>query len=246
MLFREIGMSCLEIKTAKYQTRKSPPFHAKDCKNLTKKGKDGNYVSKKDAKGVYKWVKASAGKHTTRKAPKGTHVYHTHFNGARPFRVEVSGKKVEIYKDATLVKKLTVHKVHCGKMPIGNSILLHLSGKKYMFIGNEIYEFTMEDEFDAYYSIGNYDVPYPVLLGSKYVYFMLEYDHTYIPRDLFKAKMNAAEWADAYAYYYGFKDLETGIRSSCFSCEATKKQKNLIQKSQKKMKGYKQIVKPQV
>lgn len=244
-------MSCLEIKTAKYQTRKSPPFHAKDCKDLTKKGKDGNYVSKKDARGVYKWVKASAGKHTTRKAPKGTHVYHTHFNGARPFRVEVSGKKVEIYKDTTLVKKLTVHEVHCGTA-IGNSILLHLSGKKYMFIGHEIYEFTMEDEFDAYYSIiGNNDVPYPVLLGSKYVYFMLEHDHAYIPRDLFKVKMNAAEWADAYAYYYGHKDLETGKSLSCFSLKpsersACKKQKNLIQKSQKKMKGYKQIVKPQL
>lgn len=244
-------MSCLEIKTAKYQTRKSPPFHAKDCKDLTKKGKDGNYVSKKDARGVYKWVKASAGKHTTRKAPKGTHVYHTHFNGARPFRVEVSGKKVEIYKDTALVKKLTVHEVHCGTA-IGNSILLHLSGKKYMFIGHEIYEFTMEDEFDAYYSIiGNNDVPYPVLLGSKYVYFMLEHDHAYIPRDLFKVKMNAAEWADAYAYYYGHKDLETGKSLSCFSLKpsersACKKQKNLIQKSQKKMKGYKQIVKPQL
>ena len=55
-------MPCSEVKAAKYQTRKSPPFHAKDCKNLTKKGKDGEYVSKPDAKGVYKWVKKSANK----------------------------------------------------------------------------------------------------------------------------------------------------------------------------------------
>ncbi len=50
-------MPCTEVKTEKYQTRKSPPFHAKDCKNLTKKGKDGPYRSKADAKGIYKWVK---------------------------------------------------------------------------------------------------------------------------------------------------------------------------------------------
>jgi hypothetical protein len=33
-------MGCEEVKSEKYQTRKSPAFHAKDCKDLTKKGKD--------------------------------------------------------------------------------------------------------------------------------------------------------------------------------------------------------------
>ena len=275
-------MACEEVKSQKYQTRKSPPFHARDCKNLTKKGKDGDYVSKADAKGIYKWVKVSAAK--TRKVPKGTKSYLTHDNRARPFRLEVSGKHVEIYRGHyknlpdeskdwnapmeydELVKKLTVKEVHVGQSPCnsaiyisdacgtfgkGNSILLHLSGNKYMFVGECIYEFSMDDDFEAYYSVvGNNDVPYPVTIGSKYVYMML--DRIFIPKDLFKAKMNSAEWADAYAYYYGFKDFETG--ENCYKkygtrakqgkiCEKEAKERhsNLIKGADKKMKGLKVI-----
>ena len=279
-------MACEEVKSQKYQTRKSPPFHARDCKNLTKKGKDGDYISKTDAKGVYKWVKVSSVKNKTRKVTKGAKSYLTHDNGSRPFRVEVSGKDVEIYRghyknlpdgskdwNATmeyneLVKKLTVKEVHVGQSPCnsaiyisdacgafgkGNSILAHLSGNKYMFVGDCIYEFSMEDDFEAYYSvIGNNDVPYPVTIGTKYVYMML--DRIFIPKDIFKAKMNSAEWADAYAYYYGFKDLETGEETNCFkkygtrakqrkSCEkeAKERHKKLIKGADKKMKGLKVI-----
>jgi hypothetical protein len=269
-------MACEEVKSQKYQTRKSPPFHARECKNLTKKGKDGDYISKADAKGIYKWVKVSANK--TRKVPKGAKSYLTHDNGSRPFRVEVSGKDVEIYRGYQLpdgimeydelVKKLTVKEVHVGQSPCnsaiyisdacgtfgkGNSILAHLGGNKYMFVGDCIYEFSMDDDFEAYYSvIGNNDVPYPVTIGSKYVYMML--DRIFIPKDLFKAKMNSAEWADAYAYYYGFKDFETGEEINCFkkygtrakqrkACEkeAKERHKELIKGADKKMKGLKVI-----
>jgi hypothetical protein len=44
-------MSCKELKTKKYQTRKSPAFSAQACKGQTKKGKDGTYVSKADKRG---------------------------------------------------------------------------------------------------------------------------------------------------------------------------------------------------
>ena len=230
-------MPCKEIKSTKYQTRKSPPFHARDCKNLTKKGKDGEYVSKADSKGIYKWVKARG---ATRKAGKA---YIIHDNGARPYRVEEKGCTVEIYKGAptvgadgqkdydnyaydTLVKRVTVKKVHvgtssciaaadaCGKFAYGNTVLLHLSGKKYMHVGREIFQFTIKDDFVAYYSmLGNNDVPYPVLLGSEYVYFML--DKECLPRSAFKAKMTAAEWEDAYSYFLGFKSFDTGERIEC-------------------------------
>ena len=126
-----------------------------------------------------------------------------------------------------------------------------------MFVGQEIYEFTMEDDFEAFYSIvGNNDVPYPITLGSKYVYLMLDSDHTYISRDLFKAKMTATEWADAYAYYYGFKDFETGERINCFDKYRTNLPKRkacekehraiLIKRlkgAEKPMKGFKMIQK---
>jgi hypothetical protein len=271
-------MGCDEVKSEKYQTRKSPPYHAKNCKNLTKKGKNGEYVSKPDAKGIYKWTKvAAAGK--TRKAPKGSKTYMIHDNGSHPYKVQVSGKTVEIYKgeyrrslDNTkainynhmdydkLIKKLTVKEVHVGKSPcidmadwcgaltLGNTMLLHISGKKYMHIGHKIFEFTMDDDFEAYYSlIGNNDVPYPVLVGSKYVYFML--DFVTMPREAFKAKMSAAEWADAYRYYYGFKNLATGEKLECKQASVAARSKCMKERGdmvkqitklyEKKMKGVK-------
>jgi len=53
-------MKCEEVKTTKYQTRKSPPFHAGQCAGQTKKGKDGTYMSKEGSNGVYKWVKVGS------------------------------------------------------------------------------------------------------------------------------------------------------------------------------------------
>ena len=260
-------MSCLEVKTKKYQTRKSPAFHAKDCKNLTKQGKDGEYLSKPDSKGVYKWVKVSTGSPLTgslvtktRKVKKGIKEYFINDNGNKPFKVEVSGKNVEIYSGKQiddgsddydehrnyneLIKKLKVLDVYpgespcqlaivsgfdCGKNTLGNSVLLHVDTDRCMFIGKEIYEFTLEDEIEAYYSaIRLNSVSYPILLGTKYVYLML--DHIYIPRDIFKAKMNDTEWADAYSYYYGMKNLETGEKMNTH----TKVKKSLV----KKMNGF--------
>jgi hypothetical protein len=265
-------MPCAEVKTAKYQTRKSPPFHAGHCPGQTKKGKDGDYVSKEDARGVYKWIKASQ----TKKAPKGSKSYLTHDNGARPYKVQVSGKSVEIYRGKyrrslentkaidydhmdhdELIKKLTVKEVHVGTSPCipnadwcgaptkGNTMLLHVSGKKYIHVGHGIFEFNMEDDFDSYYSmVGNNDVPYPITLGTKYVYFML--DNAMMPREAFKAKMSAAEWADGYTYLYGRKDFETGepvvcdkggpkIRNKCIQ-ERREKVEEITKKYEKKFK----------
>ena len=199
-----------------------------------------------------------------------------HENGSRPYKVVVSGKTVEIYKGEyrrslentkaidyetmdydELIKKLTVKEVHVGKSPcidvanwcgaltLGNTMLLHVSGKKYIHVGHGIFEFSMEDDFDAYYSmVGNNDVPYPVLVGSKYVYFML--DNAMMPREAFKAKMSAAEWADGYRYFYGMKDLETGepvvcdkggpkIRDKCIQ-ERREKVEGITKKYVKKFK----------
>jgi hypothetical protein len=241
-------MPCVEVKAAKYQTRKAPAFHAKDCKGDTKPGKDGNYISKPDFKGIHKWVKVATGSPSqtkTRKVSKGTKPYLILDNGTRPFRVEVSGKTVAIYKGTLpkgaetydemvyndLLKKLTVKEVHvgknlcnsnsylsttCNKWDDGNTLLLHLDGNKYMFIGKVIYEFEMDDDFEAYYSIiGPNEVPYPITLGSKYVYLMLNGDHKYIPRELFKASMKPVDWADAYAFYHGYRDFETGEKTDC-------------------------------
>lgn len=52
-----------------------------------------------------------------------------------------------------------------------------------------------------------------MLVGTKNVYFML--DHKVMPRSAFKAKMGPAEWADAYRFFYGMRDLETGEHITC-------------------------------
>jgi hypothetical protein len=210
---------------------------------------------------VYKWVKVGSG--VTRKA--GGKSYLIHDNGARPYKVQVSGKTVDIYKGeyrkladgktidynnmdySKLVKSLAVKEVHVGKSPcidaadgcgasfVGNTLLLHISGKKYMHIGRDIFEFTMDDDFYAYYSlVGNNDVPYPVLVGSKKVYFML--DRETLPREVFTAKMNAAEWADAYTYFYGMKDLGTGELLKCDQ-KGTKERKICVQERGEKAKA---------
>jgi hypothetical protein len=271
-------MGCDEVKSEKYQTRKSPPYHAKNCKDLTKKGKNGEYVSKPDAKGIYKWIKAGAAGAATRKL-KGGKFYLIHDNGGRPYRVEISGKTVEIYKGEyrrnlenttavdyesmdydKLLKKLTVKEVYvgksscgtsadlCGKAAIGNTLLLHLTGKKYMHIGHGIKEFTIDDKVDDYFSlVGNNDVPYPVLLGTENVYFLL--DNAYYPRSAFTAKMSKLDWEDAYQYYYGFKNLATGEKLECKQASVAARSKCMKERGdlvkqmtklyEKKMKGVK-------
>lgn len=232
-------MSCTEVKSNAYQKRKSPSFHAGECKGQTKKGKNGSYISKADKRGIYKWVKAASG---TRKG--SSKVYLTHDNGTSAYRVIVSGNRVEIEKYSTNkpVKSYTAKHIYYGKgqhtkRTKGNSILLHLGGKRYVHIGVDVYEFEMEDEVDNYYSlIGNNDVPYPVLEGKTNVYFMLDYK--YVPCSAFEIKMTPKMWEDAYAYYYGWLDPKTG---ETHGMEDMKKCGCALEKIAKKMKGFHMI-----
>jgi hypothetical protein len=242
-------MSCKELKTKKYQTRKSPAFSAQACKGLTKKGKDGTYISKADKRGIYKWIRAGNTLRNTQKVHlrKGK-VYDVLDNGARPYRVYVDGSTVSIYigkrnNDYTydydkLVRTIKAKEVHVGgkKSQLGNSILVHVSGNKYLYVGHEIYEFQMEDTVDTYFSIvGNSDVPYPVLLGTENAYFML--DRCYVPRTEFDPKMTKAQWEDSYQRYYGYADAMTG--------ESPPKgvRADGLEKKCKKMKGFHMVVK---
>ena len=162
--------------------------------------------------------------------------YSIHDNGSTPFKVVVSGNKVSIYeqhnwkdwesetgkaytkliKTFSNVKKIFIGKDRkLGKKFDGNSILLQLSKNKYVYIGSWIYEFfTKDDTIVAYFSkMGNSDVPYPVALGEKNVYFMLEATNkaTYgrrkhvvgaaiVPRSAFPPNV---DWEDAYMLFYG-------------------------------------------
>jgi len=180
--------------------------------------------------------------------------YDVHDNGGRPYRVVIEDK-VSIYKNINwktdeykLLKTVSVQKVFVGKSTgkppsadhepnqskyfVGNSILLHLSGKKYMFIGFKIYEFEIEDEVDHYFSmIGRNDVPYPILLGKKNVYFML--DHAYLPRYFFPIVKTKTQWEEAYLYYYGSLNPET---DAPYSVEEVSKRKHSLEKYATTMK----------
>jgi hypothetical protein len=157
--------------------------------------------------------------------------YEVHDNYARPFKVVVEKTKVTVFDmrkaegheghEGTEVKTYKPIKVFVGhstgRMPMSdhkpaqakqfnaNSILLQLSPKKFAYIGHEIYEFVTSDEPVAYYSlVGNNDVPYPVLLGAKEVYFMLE--HVHVRREDFPDRFKL--WENAYWNFYKYSKDE--------------------------------------
>jgi hypothetical protein len=212
-------MSCIQSTRKKYTSRSSPPYPAQACKGLKKKGNDGKwYVSSPTSKGVYRWVVNSG---STRKA-KGVKSYEVHDNGGRPFLVEVnsSTKHVDVFLYDWVGESLN-GKYHKGKSVLsthyadifigdndlpdprasrgkGNSILIHVSGSKYVYVGHVIQSFETRngEKILRYYSpIGNSDVPYPYAVGENYTYFML--DMKTLPNNVLDLKTNA------YQQYYG-------------------------------------------
>lgn len=117
--------------------------------------------------------------------------YKIHDNGGTPFVVHVSDTDDEVYiinnETGEIIKHYKTKKVFIGKSPkckmtvfskgygksfYGNTVLLHLSSNKYVFVCRKILEFTTDnDEIIDYVSpVGNSDVPYPVAMGKKYIY----------------------------------------------------------------------------
>ena len=258
---RKSKMECKEVMTPKYQNRKSPAYHAGKCAGQIKKGKDGDYVSKEGSNGVYKWVKVNT---TRKMKGRHYDIHDNGNRPFRVVVSDHSanGKKVAIYKDVNtgtfeetadyskLIKELTVKEIYVGKSTgnaegadhrpgeadffKGNSILLHVSGNKYIHVGTSIYEFEMEDKVDQYFSmVGRNDVPYPVLLGTENVYFMLEDDHCYLSRDMLPADLTKAQWEDAYTYFYGWVNPVDGQQRT-----DKERKKEALENHAKKMKGY--------
>jgi hypothetical protein len=169
-----------------------------EIKNKLRIGKDGKMWSIITTdNNIKKWIKT-----------KG---FFTHNNGGKTYFVHIKKDNTVIIHKVDennnydkIIKKYTVKKVIVGKFNNlkyydGNTILLKITDDKYVYIGNKIYEFKMLDEFKKYYSlVGNSDVSYPVLVGSEYVYFMLDSD--YISKDL--VKVNNNNYEDAYSNYY--------------------------------------------
>lgn len=91
----------------------------------------------------------------------------------------------------------------------GYSLLFQTGKHTYIYAGSESYAFTVANGdriVQLFNKIGNSHVPYPVAVGEKYVYFML--DKTYVDKQLFPPNAN---YLDAYGeYYYSFRDGKGG------------------------------------
>ena len=86
-----------------------------------------------------------------------------------------------------------------GRGFYGNSILLQIKNNKYVFIGQNIFEFTTNDTINYFTSpVGNNDVPYPLAIGDKNSYFML--DNTFVLND--NIEFTKEIKLDPYLYYY--------------------------------------------
>ena len=220
-----------QLRTSLHPSEVKPSHHSSRQRRITNR-RIKRHNKKRKTKKV-DWAKRQ------REVKKsGLWSYFIHDNGGRPFQVVVSGNKVSIYeqpnrkdydtiqdytkliKTFSNVKKIFIGKDRkLGKAFDGNSILLQLSRDKYVYIGSWIYEFvTKDDSIVAYFSkVGNSDVPYPVALGEKNVYFMLEpttrgtwrgkrvIGSGIVPRNAFPPN---TDWEDAYTLFYGQREQE--------------------------------------
>jgi hypothetical protein len=145
-----------------------------------------------------------------------------------------------------LVKQYKVNKIFIGKSPLikmtdfsgghgkyfdGNTILLLLNNNNYIYIGDGIEKCKINDNIKKYFSfVGNNDVPYPMAIGEKNIYFF-EYPSGYLPINefpKFKSDKDLQEIFDKGCeldpFLISFKEHD--IKRSLISLEEYKKIKN--------------------
>ena len=124
-------------------------------------------------------------------------------NGGLPFIVNLNDKKSIIYKQELNYNYKNIFTDTDENK--NSSVLLELDDK-YIFVGTEIYEFTTDDKIIDFKSpIGNSAVPYPVAIGKKNLYFML--DKVYINKEDLKPSED---------YYKDFYNLDDDIKKHKF------------------------------
>ncbi len=148
------------------------------------------------------------GRHSWRRRKVRGRKFVTLDNGARPFEVRVDGPTVTVLKLDTMDPSLpgrtikvyrSVEKTMVGLY--GSSVLLKLRSGKMVYVGHNLTEFrpVRGDEIIRFYSpFARSQAPYPVALGRKNVYFML--DRVHVARSRFSPKV---KWNDAYGDFYG-------------------------------------------
>jgi hypothetical protein len=73
-------------------------------------------------------------------------------------------------------KKIGFHSLNYMRKYAGNTILLKINRRDYVFIERCIYQFTVSDDYIVEYisPIGKNEVPYPVAYGKRYIYLLYE------------------------------------------------------------------------
>jgi len=175
--------------------------------------------------------------------------YYIHNNGVTPFKVKIlkdaiiastnyceKGYNYRIFK---LTKFLGYWK-GVGSEYTGSTILIRINFHKYLYIGPEIFTFNTDDKiYDFHSYIGTNDIPYPVGLGRKNIYFFFE--KTYVNNKDFKMKINEynLDTGDISRYYYGH------VNNNCIDIpETKKKEKLMIRSKSKKIKHLKLFAGP--
>jgi len=214
-------MGCERVTLKKYANRPSPPYHAGDCKGKVLKGNDGaSYKSVANSGGVYTWK--PVGRVTKTLKLKGKRYFITD-NGGKPWIVEDFSKdhKAIIYRNHGDNVNDIVDPVKVGEMKYmalwtssdssafgdwkkGNTILIQKSKDTFVLVYRNVSEFKVLDEPIKFMSpIGNNDVPYPYLIGTKYVYFLVDSgDFKYVLKDDLDLR------TDVYSQLWGINEFK--------------------------------------
>ena len=209
---------CERVTLKKYMNRPSPPYHAGECKGKVLKGNNGsNYKSVANTAGVYTWKLVAK----TLKL-KGKRYVITD-NGGKPWIVEDFPKqnKAVIYKNKGDNVNEVVEPVKVAEMKYialwpssdssafgdwkkGNTVLIQKSKDTFVLVYRNISEFKILDEPVKFMSpIGNNDVPYPYLIGTKNVYFLVDAGSIeYVPVD------NIDLTKDVYGQLWGINEFK--------------------------------------
>jgi hypothetical protein len=118
--------------------------------------------------------------------------YETYGSRGRPFLVEDYGSHVEIFENTAekpRLLKTPYTKLFVGKEPPGNSVLIQVSGSKYIHVGAIAYSFSLVkgDTIKSFESkMDKHSLTAPLAFGKTHTYLLL--DEVAIPNELLDFK----------------------------------------------------------
>ena len=147
--------------------------------------------------------------------------YYIIYNGSTPFKVDINtnNKKIDIYKMYAYYGNYFLYsycyeQIFIGKdnegfdsSYDGNSILIKISKYRYLWIGENICEYFIEDEITEFHSpVISSDTAYPYALSENNIYLMISntfYDKNILNNLSSEIKKEAEHWFNLeYGVYY--------------------------------------------